>query len=275
MSPSLGYYSLIQYCPDLARLEAANVGVLLFCPERQFLKAMTARDNRRIRHFFGAEGNDWARINSFKLGLVERLELERSNIHTLADLEHFIALRANAIQISPPRSMKVTDPEQDLQRLFAEMFGEREERARGKSLQTVVGEKLHQAGLENKLRTNIVVTVPALDRNIEVPFGYQNGRFNLITPTKFGAADPERSVTQAYKFAVQGRSLYEHPHGDLGDLQLVVVAKFRAHDRESPTRIAHLFEDFGVKLFTMRQLPDLIEEIRDTGKDLHVTSRRN
>lgn len=36
-----GYYSIIQYCPDLSRFEAANVGVLLFCPERAFLKALT------------------------------------------------------------------------------------------------------------------------------------------------------------------------------------------------------------------------------------------
>ena len=41
MKPSKGYYSLIQYCPDLGRLEAANVGVLLFCPERGFLKFST------------------------------------------------------------------------------------------------------------------------------------------------------------------------------------------------------------------------------------------
>ena len=38
MKPSRGYYCIIQYCPDLGRLEAANIGVLLFCPDRGFLK---------------------------------------------------------------------------------------------------------------------------------------------------------------------------------------------------------------------------------------------
>jgi hypothetical protein len=28
MNTSKGYYSLVQYCPDLGRLEAANVGVV-------------------------------------------------------------------------------------------------------------------------------------------------------------------------------------------------------------------------------------------------------
>ena len=28
-----GYYSAIQYCPDRSRMEAANVGVMLLCPQ--------------------------------------------------------------------------------------------------------------------------------------------------------------------------------------------------------------------------------------------------
>ncbi len=33
MNPTRGYYCLIQYSPDPSRLEAANVGVVLFCPK--------------------------------------------------------------------------------------------------------------------------------------------------------------------------------------------------------------------------------------------------
>ena len=36
-----GYYSVIQYCPDRSRLEAANVGVLLFVPAGGYLRART------------------------------------------------------------------------------------------------------------------------------------------------------------------------------------------------------------------------------------------
>jgi len=111
MKPTKGYYSLIQYCPDLSRLEAANIGVLLFCPDRSFLMARTAHDNQRIRHFFGSEDHDWAQINSFKKGIEERLEVEHSSISSVDDLEHFIQLRANQIQITAPRPMRVRDPE--------------------------------------------------------------------------------------------------------------------------------------------------------------------
>jgi len=33
MTAHKGYYSVVQYCRDRSRLEAANTGVLLFCPE--------------------------------------------------------------------------------------------------------------------------------------------------------------------------------------------------------------------------------------------------
>jgi hypothetical protein len=73
MKPEKGYYSVIQYCPDLARFEAANIGVLLFCPQSGFLKALTSGNNRRIIKFFGSAGHDWKRINTVKRALQDRL----------------------------------------------------------------------------------------------------------------------------------------------------------------------------------------------------------
>lgn len=134
MSSGKGYYSLIQYCPDLERLEVANVGVLVFCPDRRFLKAMTTCSNSRIMTFFGEEGHDWARIDSFKKGLEQRLQIEGVDIQTLEDLQRFIALRGNLLQITPPRPMKVVDPEQDLKNLFFEITGETPENCSAKSI---------------------------------------------------------------------------------------------------------------------------------------------
>jgi hypothetical protein len=33
-TPVRGYYSILQFVPDLKRSEGANIGVVLFCPER-------------------------------------------------------------------------------------------------------------------------------------------------------------------------------------------------------------------------------------------------
>jgi hypothetical protein len=268
MKPSRGYYSLIQYCPDLGRFEAANVGVLLFCPERGFLKARTASTNARISRFFGSHGHDWKRINVFKKGIEDRLQREGGRIRSLDDLEQFIARRANRLQITPPRATKVIDPEKDLNELFRQIIGDSVPRPSAKSLQAWIRDAIRTAGIEKKIRPNVKVEVPVLQKEIEVPFAFQNGRFNLLYPVGFPSADPERSVTKACKFAVEGRSLHEHEDPRFGDLQLFVIGKFRPGDLDSPVRVRRVLEENQVRLYRADELAMLIDEIRRTGKDL-------
>src|SRR5262245_58763967 len=111
MKPAKGYYCVIQYYPDLTGLEAANSGVLLRWPECQLLKARTVQRNQRIRRFVGYGGHDWSRVESLKAAFEERIQVEQRSIGKLEDLQKFIATRANLIQVSDPRPIKVTDPE--------------------------------------------------------------------------------------------------------------------------------------------------------------------
>jgi hypothetical protein len=97
--------------------------VLLFYPERDILEVRTSRDNPHIRRFLGEEGHDWVRIDSYKLGIEERLQIELDQLRTLDDLLDFIAQRANLIPIAPPRPMSVVDPEKDLDKLFQNLVG--------------------------------------------------------------------------------------------------------------------------------------------------------
>ena len=69
MNPQPGYYSLIQYCPDHSRLEAANVGVLLFCPPLDFLDIRLSEDSERLQRFFGKDSFDPGRVESAKKAL--------------------------------------------------------------------------------------------------------------------------------------------------------------------------------------------------------------
>lgn len=268
MKPTKGYYSIIQYCPDLGRVEAANVGVLLYCPERGFLRAITSANNSRIIHFFGSEGHDWKRINALKKGLEQRLTKESGEIKNVDDLRQFIAMRANQLQITPPNPMKVHDPEKDLRELYEQILGEPVRRGRAKSLRRYVRERLAQPDLENKIAEDITVTVPVLQKTVEIPFGFQNGRFNLINPVRFGSQNPDQSVATACKYAVEGKSLYQHPDATRGELQLVIVGQFRGKDTETPARVRRVLSEHDVKLFKTDELPQLIDEIRRTGKVL-------
>lgn len=272
MKPAEGYYSLIQYCPDRSRLEAANIGVLLFCPARLFLQARTVRGNKRIQKFFGKEGHDWDRIDSFKLGLEERLAAENGNITTLEDLKRFIALRANELQISSPRPMRVEDPKRDLEALFHELVGGQHRKERGTGLKQFLDDKLRTPALQKKLKRDVQVKVPVLNRQIEVPYGFQNGRFNLIQPARFRGESLTLAETTACKYAIEGRSLFEHPDTKLGDLQLIVVGEFGAHPRAKKDAVERILKENKVRLFTANELDQLVEEIRTSGKD--ITEKR-
>jgi hypothetical protein len=266
MKPQKGYYSIVQYCPDLSRLEAANIGVLLFCPDSGFLKVLTSANNGRIIRFFGSAGHDWKQINTIKSGLQDRLDKE--GIRTVDELQHFVATRANSLQLTPPLPVKVQDPEKELRELFHEIVGEPAKRTQKTSLKKLLREKFDLAGLENKVIANVTVDVPVTGQEIEIPFGFQNGRFNLISPVRFGAADPQQSFRTACRFAVEGRSIYDHADKELGNLQLVVVGQFRPNDDLSPKLVRRVFAESAVKLYSADEIPTLIEDIRRTGKDI-------
>ncbi len=275
MNPTKGYYSVIQYCPNLGRFEAANVGVLLFCPEKHFLAALTSSNNSRIIRFFGSKGHDWDRINSFKRGLEDRLEKKLPAIKSLDDLQQFIALRANSLQITPLNPTKVQDPEADLRKLFEEIIGEPVRPERGRSLRHYVSEKLSGPGLDEKVVHDLKVMVPVLQKEVEIPFGFQNGRFNLLAPVRFGAQNPDQSVTTACKYAVEGKSIFDDSHPKWGRMQLIILGQFRAKDEDTVGRVNRVFSEHHVRLIKMDDLPTLIDEIRRTGKPIVVAENRH
>ena len=263
-----GYYSIIQYCPDLGKFEAANVGVLLFCPEKLFLKAMTASNNRRIIRVFGSKGHDWARINTFKRGLEERLEKESQTIASLDDLQQFIAMRANVLQITRPNPTKVQNPESDLRKLFEEIIGEPARAARGTSLLSYVADRLAGPGLERKVVHGVKVTVPVWQREVEIPFVFQKRPIQPDNARSIWAQDPDQSVNTACKYAVEGRSLYESTDAEWGEMQLLVLGQFRTNDADTVGRVNRVLHEHRVRLFKLDDLPTLVDEIRRTGKPI-------
>ena len=204
METSIGYYSLIQYCPDLSRLEAANIGVVLFCPGREFLRAKIAQGNDRIRRFFGSEDNDWTQINAIKNAIANRLEVTGKDFKRLDDLTTFISTRANEVQLTAPRPMKVSQPEKDLDELFEELVGGRSRQPLKYSappVEKALERTFHESGVEEFVKRDVTVTVPAFRKSLTVPFGFQNRRFNLIQPVRFQQTQESRVLDVACRHA--------------------------------------------------------------------------
>ncbi len=275
--PVKGYFSLVQYCPDLARREVANVGVLLFSPEHDFLEARLVSDNHRVTRFFGKHADHAKHVTAMKEAFTERLRVEKAEFATLEDLSLFVQTRANRIILTPPKAVRVENPESDLEALFATLVADSSSanltegfELADMPLRKRLNQVLVMPDLIPKIRKSIHVRVPVLKKEVVMPFGFQNGRFNLIQPASFIQGSITKLRDAACRFAVEGDSLYQNPDPNLGELQLIVVADFQRTGRDGAAAVKELFHEYQVKLFTPETLGDLEQEIRLHGKVLSL-----
>ncbi len=271
MTPQKGYFSLVQYCPDFARQEAANVGVVLFCPETGFLRVKMVSTNHRIRRFFGEEADNYQHLNAMKEALFQRLQVERDEFRSLEDMQTFVATRANKIVLTPPKSVKVFDPHSDLMALYQELVLEPSRPLSVQSslpLRHRLDDVLMGPDVRAFMRTGIKVRVPTLKEELELPYGYQNGRFNLIQPIEFNQKSPSRIKSAACRTAMEGLSLYRYADPLLGSMQLVVVCDFTESNRVSESMVHDIFREGSVEVFKADALEDLKREIITHGKPM-------
>jgi hypothetical protein len=269
MNATKGYFSLVQYSPDVARQEAANVGVLLFCPDRHFIRAKVTATVGRIRRFFGEDVAGYHHLNAMKEALVHRVEIEKDQFTTLEDLQQFVVTRGNNILLTQPKPIMVMDPEQDLNALFEELVADPRKPLTVRSaipLRKRLNDILMEQAVKPYIRTKLRIEAPALKETLRIPYAFQNGRFNLIQPIEFTHQSESSVRTAACRHAVEGLTLYRHPHSTYGPLQLLVVADFTSAPQSAPDMVRSIFDESQVRLFTPDGLDTLKQEILTQGK---------
>ena len=270
-SSTKGYFCIVQYCPDTARQEAANLGVLLFSPEHDFLGARMTPDDKKERRFFKTSVDQPGHLSTMKNALLERLNVERKEFRTLEDLQRFVLTRANKVILTPPKAVRVTTPQDDLDRLYKQMVEEprgpvKARVDRGPSLKSRLDMAFSRQDIVTKIRRKVSVEVPVLRRKVEVPYAYQNGRYNLIQPVNFPQKSVESVTEHACQFAVEGDHLFRHPDSKVGEMQLIIVGDFARDDGQEAVR--DLLTGYHVKLYTPDTLSELEQDIVLHGKTL-------
>jgi hypothetical protein len=122
-----GVYSIIQYMPDLARAEAANVGVLIYVPETQRISLRISPTLSRVRKFFTPPQAEWEKIRRLVEAFRERFEAHSDEFATEEQFTRFIAARINAIRLTPPRPLIVDHVARNLDELYHELVGDETE----------------------------------------------------------------------------------------------------------------------------------------------------
>lgn len=247
MTTEKGYYSLIQFCPDVSRLEAVNLGVILFCPGSGFLKALTSRSTRRAEKLVGRADLARAALKSARTAIEKRLLVDRESFKSLEDLQRFVDTRGNSLQLTPPRPLKVSSPDEELSRLFNELVGGNvtrdSEPARPPAFQTLQT-LFTRLSSEGRAKLDYEATLPVLGQEFTVPYAYQNGVLNLVKPHQF----ERNSAKAALDLAIRGDLIKKHGVNDQQNSRLVVISKFAPKCEPDFVRhVDQLFSDYSVK----------------------------
>lgn len=262
-STTRGYYSIFQYCPDPSRLETVNVGVALFCPEIGFLQTRFGRRRTPVHSLFGKQ--DWEFVEAQQAALEARLSRGgKGEFQDMAGFEGFVAKRAGAFRMTPPRPVKVESAEVELRNLFQRLV--RRQGVRNRTVEKRISTELKScfkaAGVVDLLQANITVHPPGLPKPFKAPFAYQNGRLNLIEPVQFEGMTTEAAFKTASAHAVAGEFLEDYRDPRFGELRLVVVGKFEAVQEEAWSTAAAVFKRNAVPLHRFGNLEPLMETIR-------------
>lgn len=257
-----GYYSLVQFLPNLSRHEAVNIGIVLYSPEEQRTNVRLLKANSRIRQFFGKQ--DWSFIEYSKEAL--RYRLQHEHFKSKGDLEAFISKRANSIQLTELHPASIKNLEADTERLFGELVAPQKV-GRKKRIDKAFGDRLLEAGVRGLVDQSVQVRFPYFDEPLRAPYGYQNGRYNILSPIQFGS-DSREVITKVGEKAVQGDLLFKNPDPIHGQLRLNVIAKF-PDDLPSDARglIEEVFGEHHVKLYSLDNLSPLLDDIREAAAE--------
>jgi len=115
------FYCIIQYVPDAGRAEAANVGVVLFMPAKREIGIRTSPTLERVRRFFEPGELQLQRIRIAIESLQSRLLLDNDEFADEREIAQFVAARADAVRLTPPRLAIIRDPVRDLDELYSEL----------------------------------------------------------------------------------------------------------------------------------------------------------
>ena len=113
-------YAIVRVVPRVERGETINVGVILSCPERDFLAARIELDVTRIRALDAGFDVETARAH---LDAIPRICLGGPEAGALGELaararfHWLVAPRSTVIQVSPVHSGRTHDPAAALERL--------------------------------------------------------------------------------------------------------------------------------------------------------------
>lgn len=117
-------YAVIRFLPKVEREEFINVGVILFCKRRKYLRSMYQLDQKKIALFASEVDTESLHGALRAFDKICQGEVKKGPIVLMDVAERFrwlTAMRSASIQTSRPHPGFSSDLDETLQRLFEEL----------------------------------------------------------------------------------------------------------------------------------------------------------
>ncbi|HPF37586.1 MAG TPA: DUF3037 domain-containing protein [Phycisphaerae bacterium] len=267
MTRKRAYYSVVQYVPDSGRAEAANVGVVLFVPSLNWIELRASETLDRVRKFFAPGKAQLARITIAIESLRHRIEHARDEFQSEADLAQFVAAKADAVRLTPPRVAMVDEPHNELNELYAELVGDsadtRPSVAPRLALPPTVARTFGELQAQRRVWRPGKIILPETNKPFDVPYAFKNGRVNYISPESL--ATTKRLDQRMESLGFKGRLIYKHPiDGEQG--KLVILSVDPAADAKAESRFTRTMDDFNVRFVPNREAESFAREVEESAK---------
>lgn len=262
-----GKYALVQFCPAPERQEFINIGLLLIVPDLNHFEVRFSKGQARVERLFGKQSK--AFLDALKASFQSRLHEILKRDQRALMLEEFAARRANEIRLSALQPVAIVDPAIDFEGLFDELVGEQEPASREPQMRRKLRDAFVYNRVENLLDRPESVELPEYDLTLSVPYGYQNGCYNLIDGMRL-PAQPTEGLREAGKRAMEGSLIWKH--FEQGPRKrLVVVGDFSKQSNGFYQAVRDQFRESNVVLHRLDDMRALIDDIQ-TQAQLHGSS---
>jgi hypothetical protein len=255
-----GYYALLQYSPVPERQEFLNFGILLIVPSLDFSEVAIANGSSRMERIF--DGISKCRFEDEKRGFGNRVKIEYARKRSLSSLNELGQKLANDFRLSELRPVAVEEPIQELRKLFSILVGDEQPKKRDKRISVKMREAFVAKRIVQYLEIPPPIEIPEAGVQINAPYGYQNGAYNLIDGVRISGNSSE-DMKETGRRAIEGGLLWKHYENSPDKKRLIVVGDFSKHEDKFYHAVGDLLAENNVRLYRLDSLDPLIEDIKD------------
>jgi hypothetical protein len=251
-----GQYALVQFSPVPERFEFVNIGVMLIVPELNFIDVKFADGQRRVDKVFGKQSQFY--LNSLKSSFESRLGFEFSRSVDSEGIVKFAEKRANEIRLSPLLPVMVKQPKVSLDEIFEDLVFDKPIAKKSASVRSLLKKEFSKSKVSKFLDKPEPIEIPQYELKISVPFGYQNGRYNLIDGMRM-PENQDDGLREAGKMAFEGDVIWNHFEQSK---KLIVVGDFSKKTDGFYNVVKKQLNKSNVDVFRLDDMRPLLNQIQ-------------